>query len=231
MVDKKFERSRTVAIGRPREFDFENALDRALLVFWRNGYEGASIADLTEAMGINPPSLYAAFGNKEGLFRKVVDRYVERHACFWEVARAAPTARAMVEHLLRASADFVTDEANPKGCLFVRGPMACSEAANKIRDELVTRRATGEAMLRERLERAVNAGEMSTGARSRRLRPLHHDSAGRNVGAGGRRRQPRGSAQGRRDDAAQLAGLTGIAKQNYCGVIPLCVPGPSLPKP
>ena len=161
MVDKKIERFRTVAIGRPREFDFDNALDRALLVFWRNGYEGASIADLTDAMGINPPSLYAAFGNKEGLFRKVVDRYVERHACFWEVARAAPTARAMVEHLLRASADFVTDEANPKGCLFVRGPMACSEAANKIRDELVTRRATGEAMLRERLERAVNAGEMS----------------------------------------------------------------------
>jgi AcrR family transcriptional regulator len=161
VVDKKIERSRTVAIGRPREFDLDNALDRALLVFWRNGYEGASISDLTEAMGINPPSLYAAFGNKEGLFRKVVDRYVERHACFWEVARAAPTARAMVEHLLRASADFVTDEANPKGCLFVRGPMACSEAANKIRDELVTRRATGEAMLRERLERAVNEGEMS----------------------------------------------------------------------
>jgi AcrR family transcriptional regulator len=161
VLDKKSERSRTVAIGRPREFDFDSALDRALLVFWRNGYEGASISDLTEAMGINPPSLYAAFGNKEGLFRKVVDRYVERHACFWEVARTAATARAMVEHLLRASADFVTDEANPKGCLFVRGPMACSEAANKIRDELVTRRATGEAMLRERLERAVNEGEIS----------------------------------------------------------------------
>ena len=160
VVDKKIERPRPVAIGRPREFDLESALDRALLVFWRNGYEGASISDLTEAMGINPPSLYAAFGNKEGLFRKVVDRYVERHACFWEVARAAPTARAMVEHLLRASADFVTDESNPKGCLFVRGPMACSEAANKIRDELVTRRATGEAMLRERLERAISEGEI-----------------------------------------------------------------------
>jgi len=160
VVDKKIERPRPVAIGRPREFDLDSALDRALLVFWRNGYEGASISDLTEAMGINPPSLYAAFGNKEGLFRKVVDRYVERHACFWEVARAAPTARAMVEHLLRASADFVTDEANPRGCLFVRGPMACSEAANKIRDELVTRRATGEAMLRERLERGIAEGEI-----------------------------------------------------------------------
>jgi len=161
VVDKKLERARTVAIGRPREFDFDNALDRALLVFWRNGYEGASIADLTEAMGINPPSLYAAFGNKEGLFRKAVDRYVERHAGFWKVASAKPTARAMVEHLLHASADFVTDEANPRGCLFVRGPLACSEAANKICDELVARRATGDVRLRERLERAIAEGEVA----------------------------------------------------------------------
>ena len=161
VLDKKIERPRTVAIGRPREFNLDNALDQALLVFWRNGYEGASIADLTEAMGINPPSLYAAFGNKEGLFRKVVDRYIERYAGFWEVARAAPTAREMVEHLLRASVDFLTNESNPRGCLMVRGALACSEAANKIRDELVTRRATGEAMLRERLERAISAGEIS----------------------------------------------------------------------
>jgi AcrR family transcriptional regulator len=150
-----------VAIGRPREFDLDNALDRALLVFWRNGYEGASIADLTEAMGINPPSLYAAFGNKEGLFRRAVDRYVERHAGFWDVASAKPTARAMIEHILHASADFVTDEANPRGCLFVRGPMACSEAADKIRDELVARRATGETRLRARLERAIREGEIA----------------------------------------------------------------------
>jgi AcrR family transcriptional regulator len=150
-----------MAIGRPREFDFDKALDQALQVFWRNGYEGSSIADLTEAMGINPPSLYAAFGNKEGLFRKVIDRYVERYGCFWEVARTAPTAREMVEHLLRASADFLTEEHNPRGCLFVRGAMACSEAAEKIRDELVARRATGEVMMRERLERAIATGEIA----------------------------------------------------------------------
>jgi AcrR family transcriptional regulator len=160
VLDKKLERPRTVAIGRPREFDLENALDRALLVFWRNGYEGASIADLTEAMGINPPSLYAAFGNKEGLFRKAVDRYVEKCAGFWDEALEAPTARGTVEHLLRASADFVTDEHNPRGCLFVRGPMACSEAADKIGRDLVARRATGEERLRERLERAKIAGEV-----------------------------------------------------------------------
>src|SRR5712691_10745556 len=112
-----------MAMGRPRAFDMDQALERALQVFWRKGYEASSLADLTEAMGINPPSLYAAFGNKEGLFRKAVDRYVERHAGFSEVASAKPTARGMIEHLLHASVDFVTDESNPRGCLFVRGPM------------------------------------------------------------------------------------------------------------
>jgi AcrR family transcriptional regulator len=150
-----------VIMGRPRSFDSDQALDQALHVFWTKGYEGTSIADLTEAMGINPPSLYAAFGNKEGLFRKAVDRYVEKCAGFWDEALEAPTARGTVEHLLRASADFVTDENNPRGCLFVRGPMACSEAADKIGRDLVARRATGEERLRERLERAIAEGEIS----------------------------------------------------------------------
>jgi AcrR family transcriptional regulator len=149
-----------VAIGRPREFDVEKALDRAIEVFWRHGYEGASIAHLTDAMGINPPSLYAAFGNKEGLFRKAVDRYVAQHAKFWDVAREAPTARGMVEHLLRASADFLTEDCNPHGCMLVRGALACSEASEEIRKELVARRANGEVAIRERLERAKSDGEL-----------------------------------------------------------------------
>lgn len=80
-------------MGRPREFDLDQALDQALEVFWRNGYEGASVAELTQAMGISPPSLYAAFGNKEGLFRKVLDRYVAQRTLFWQNAQAVPTAR------------------------------------------------------------------------------------------------------------------------------------------
>ena len=66
-----------MALGRPREFDTDTALDLALHVFWRKGYEGASMTDLTEAMGITTPSLSAAFGNKEDLFRKALDRYVD----------------------------------------------------------------------------------------------------------------------------------------------------------
>ncbi|MPZ58955.1 MAG: TetR family transcriptional regulator [Rhizobiales bacterium] len=147
-------------MGRPREFDLHHALDRALDVFWRNGYEGSSVADLTEAMGINPPSLYAAFGNKEGLFRKAIERYVEQHAGFWAEASKAPTARGTVEHLLRATVDFLTAECNPPGCLLVRSSLLCSEAVDHIRQELAARRAEGETSLRERLERAKVDGEL-----------------------------------------------------------------------
>jgi AcrR family transcriptional regulator len=147
-------------MGRPREFDVERALDRALDVFWRNGYEGASIADLTAAMGINPPSLYAAFGNKAGLFRKALDRYAEQRTKFWSEAFDAPTARGTVEHLLRQSADFLTEKCNPPGCMLVRSSLSCSEAEDAIHRELTARRNEGELKLRERLKRAKKEGEM-----------------------------------------------------------------------
>src|SRR5215467_4035068 len=100
--------------GRPREFDTEKALDRALKVFWRKGYEGASLLDLTEAMGINRPSLYAAFGNKEALFRKVLKRYVEGPAAYVLEALKEPTARAVAERLLSGSIDLLADRRNPR---------------------------------------------------------------------------------------------------------------------
>jgi AcrR family transcriptional regulator len=152
-----------VAIGRPREFDVDHALDKALEVFWRNGYEGASIADLTAAMGINPPSLYAAFGNKEALFRRALDRYLTRHTGFWYEALAAPTARGMVEHLLHESARFLTEKRNPPGCMLVRGALSCSEAAESIGRELTAKRCEGETAIRDRLERAKEAGELPPG--------------------------------------------------------------------
>src|SRR5690348_4805353 len=95
--------------GRPRSFDVDHALDRALKVFWRKGYEGASLPDLTKAMGINRPSLYAAFGNKEALFRKAIDRYIEGPACGFRAALEEPTARKVVERLLYGNIDLVTD--------------------------------------------------------------------------------------------------------------------------
>ena len=119
-----------MAMGRPREFDVDKALDLALQVFWRKGYEGASMADLTETMGITKPSLYSAFGNKEELFRKALDRYVDGPGGYFQVALAKPTMRAVVEHLLYESADAVTDPNHPPGCLAVQGALSCGDAAD-----------------------------------------------------------------------------------------------------
>src|SRR5690349_5468094 len=99
--------------GRPREFDLDERLDRAMRVFWRLGYEGAGLAELTEAMGISRPSLYAAYGNKETLFRKAVERYAAGPARHVEEALREPTARAAAERLLRGAAEVTTSPENP----------------------------------------------------------------------------------------------------------------------
>jgi AcrR family transcriptional regulator len=149
-----------VAKGRPRAFDTEEALDRALNVFWRKGYEGTSLPDLTRAMGINRPSLYAAFGNKESLFRKVLDRYAEVHGAYVRKAIEEPTASAVVERLFRCSCDLLTHPQNPGGCLIVQGALACGKGADCIRRELAGRRAGITTALRQRFERAKAEGDL-----------------------------------------------------------------------
>jgi AcrR family transcriptional regulator len=148
-----------MAMGRPREFDADAVLDLALHVFWRKGYEGASMADLTEAMGITKPSLYAAFGNKEELFRKAMDRYVDGPGGYFQIALKKPTAREVVEHVLYESADAVTDPENP-GCLAVQGALCCGDAAETIKQELVARRTKSEDEMRARFERAIAEGDL-----------------------------------------------------------------------
>ena len=150
--------------GRPRSFDLNQALDRALQVFWRKGYEGTSLSDLTEAMGINRPSLYAAFGDKEALFRKALDRYAEGPASYVRQALSQPTSREAVKMLLRSSADLLSDPRNPPGCLNIRGALACGEGAEGIRRELALRRAAGEALIRKRLKRAQAEGDLPSHA-------------------------------------------------------------------
>jgi AcrR family transcriptional regulator len=157
-------RRATLTRGRPREFDVEKALDRALKVFWRKGYEGTSLADLTAAMGINRPSLYAAFGNKESLFRKALDRYAEGPAAFVREALAAPTSRGVVERLLRGAVEAQTDSRNPRGCLLVNGALSCGDEAEPIRRELVARRKKADDALRARFERAVAEGDLPADA-------------------------------------------------------------------
>jgi AcrR family transcriptional regulator len=146
--------------GRPRAFDAEKALDRALDVFWRKGYEGASLPDLTEAMGINRPSLYAAFGNKESLFRKALDRYVEGPAAYVAKALQQSTAREVAEALFYGEIELLTNPKNPRGCLAVQSALACGEAATTIRDELAARRKTLELSVRRRFKQARTSGDL-----------------------------------------------------------------------
>jgi len=153
-----------VSLGRPRAFDVDEALDQALQVFWRKGYEGTSLTDLTEAMGINRPSLYAAFGNKEELFRKALDRYADGPAAHVSESLDEPTARGVVERLLRSIADALGDPRKPRGCLMVQGALSCGEAADPIRQELISRRAAGQDILRKRFERALAEGDLPAGS-------------------------------------------------------------------
>jgi AcrR family transcriptional regulator len=153
-----------MAMGRPREFDKERVLDEAMEVFWRHGYEGTTIAELTAAMGINPPSLYAAFGSKEGLLKAALDHYSAKRAEFMCQVLAAPTARKVVELLLLRIADLQTDPANPPGCLLVAGGLACGAGAKNVPFELASRRAQTEEQLRDRFVRAKNEGDLAAEA-------------------------------------------------------------------
>jgi AcrR family transcriptional regulator len=153
-----------MAAGRPRSFCTEKALDSAMQVFWRKGYEGASMVDLTSAMGISSPSLYAAFGNKESLFRKVLDRYDARLRNFMESVLTAPTAREAANRYLHGVADFMahTGGQHPPGCFMMQCGSSCSD--QDIPDAVAKRRAEKEAALRERFARAVAEGDLPAGS-------------------------------------------------------------------
>ena len=146
--------------GRPRSFDVDQALDCAVHVFRQKGYEGASLSDLTGAMGINRPSLYAAFGDKQRLFRRVLDRYTEHMLDSLQQATQEKTARRFLEHLFGSAAELLTDPHNPPGCLTVTGALAGGDESEPIRRELICRREQVESLIAERLKRAKKEGEL-----------------------------------------------------------------------
>lgn len=150
-------------LGRPRGFDVDAALDRAVEVFWRHGYEGTSLSDLTRAMGINRPSLYAAYGDKEQLFRKAVARYAELDMAYARNALTQPTAAAVVEAFLRANVEAVTRPDRPAGCLSIQGGLALGEDSEHVARFLAESRLAGEAALTQRLARAVEEGDLDPG--------------------------------------------------------------------
>jgi len=146
--------------GRPREFDAERALAAALRVFWRRGYEGASMAELTAEMGIAKPSLYAAFGNKEELFKKALDLYEREKLIYTAEALEEPTSRRMAERLLLGALDMQTSSSNPKGCMGVINSMPCGPEASSIRECVLERQESSRLALIRRLERYRREGDL-----------------------------------------------------------------------
>jgi AcrR family transcriptional regulator len=150
----------TAIRGRPREFCVDAALAAALRVFWTKGYEGASLTDLTEAMGITRPSLYAAFGNKEALFRKALNLYEHDKLAYVSAALEAPTARGVAERMLSGALEMQTTGSDPKGCLGVIATVASGTEAQSIKAEVVARQASSHAALLRRFERAKADGDL-----------------------------------------------------------------------
>lgn len=150
----------TPNVGRPRAFDTDTALEKALEVFWRKGYDGTSLSDLTEAMGINKPSLYAAFGNKEQLFLKAIELYESRPCAFFMPALEKPTAYEVAQHMLFGAAANMANKDQPQGCVVIQGALSCSEAAAAVKEALINRRLEGQQKLLERFERAKAEGDL-----------------------------------------------------------------------
>lgn len=147
-------------MGRHREFDVDQALDAALTVFWRKGYEGASYTDLTQATGVERPALYSAFGNKEALFLRALERYYVHYLAFFPAALDQPTSRQVAQHILRSAVELNTRYPEHTGCLGIHGAIAGSDDAEPIRQALIDARAAGETALRERFERAQREGDL-----------------------------------------------------------------------
>lgn len=149
-------------MARRRAFDRDEALESALRTFWQHGYEATSVATLTTAMGINPPSLYAAFGDKRRLFEEAVQRYQETYGAF--AARALteePTAREAVERVLRDAAGEYSRPEHPHGCMIISAAVNCESA--EVVELLRGFREATKAAIKQRIDDDVSAGRLPPG--------------------------------------------------------------------
>lgn len=155
--------------GRPRVFDKEEALEKAMMLFWTRGYDGTSMAEIIETLGINKPSLYAAFGNKEELFHKTLLKYASGPVAFVNDVTKEPTSRKVAESFLVKAADLLTNPENPKGCMIVQAALSASESADLIRNILIKYRASYEKTLAERFVKGQVDGDLSKEANPKDL--------------------------------------------------------------
>jgi AcrR family transcriptional regulator len=149
-------------MGRPREFELDDAIEKATGLFWQNGYEGTSLSELTTAIGISPPSFYFAFGNKEGLFRKVVERYFAEQSKFAEAALRKSTPRAVATHFLNGYADVLTDPSHAPGCLAMNSSLPCA-TDDPLRAWLAELREQTRIRFRDRFAEARGDGGLPPG--------------------------------------------------------------------
>jgi AcrR family transcriptional regulator len=159
--------------GRPRGFDRDQALEAAMRLFWSRGYEATSISDLTQAMGVTPPSLYGAFGDKKRLFLEAVERYQARAG--WAAQEALlnePTAERAIRRLMLETVDYFTDPKSPKGCLVVLGATNCGPEAADMAETLADRRRAASAAIRARIASGQVGGELAPGADAAALADL-----------------------------------------------------------
>jgi AcrR family transcriptional regulator len=151
-------------MARPRVFDLDEAVVTATDLFWRKGYGRTSLSDLTGALGIKPPSFYFAFGSKEDLFRKVLEKYRETRLTYAEEALDRATAREVAEQMLMRLAELYTDPARPPGCLSVNCSMPGGSPAGPVAEELKSLRRARWQRIRERFERAQREGDLAADA-------------------------------------------------------------------
>jgi AcrR family transcriptional regulator len=156
--------------GRTRAFDRDEALNRAVAVFWEHGYDATSIALLTEAMGIGAPSLYAAFGDKRALFYEALDRYLNTYAAFSvRAVTGEEAAHEAIARLLHDAAAAYTGAGHPPGCLLITAATNCTPSSADVRGRLRGLRAQGRLALEQKIAAAVHAGELPAGTDARAL--------------------------------------------------------------
>lgn len=149
--------------GRPISFDKEAALEAAMLLFWERGYEGTSMADLTQAMGLNPSSIYAAFGDKHALFQLAAKRYTKKQAIYAAKALEEPTLENFIRALFSSTVEFLTTPGHPPTCMTLVGAVGCSLDAAPARDLMTEIRKQNQEALKKRLLKAQKSGELPRG--------------------------------------------------------------------
>ncbi|WP_348944769.1 TetR/AcrR family transcriptional regulator [Chitinibacter sp. FCG-7] len=147
--------------GRPRAFDRTQALELALQLFWAKGYEGTSLSDLTSTLGINAPSLYAAFESKPALYRESINQYLaQQYERISALLSQAPTARIGLNAMLRGAAEQFTAPNHPPGCPIASGVLRCAEANAAIGELTADHRRNTRAMMLARLQQGQQDGDL-----------------------------------------------------------------------